>query len=599
MSYEQISVYDVVSKITQNEYYLPAIQRKLVWKYEQMESLFDSLMKGYPIGTFLFWYVSGDNKNNYTFYKFIQEYHERDRNRNEIAPRPELRETIVGVLDGQQRLGSLFIALQGSYAYKLPGARWANDASFPKRKCYLNILHVKSEMDLDEEFEYEFKFLTEGESHRSDETHLWFQIRGCLAWGKDPQIDEYYDDLLENITLSEAVRQSLKKHRNNIKSTLRILHQRLVIEKLISYFKVEEQALDDVLVIFERVNSGGTVLSKSDLLFSTIVASWEEARSEIEELLDAIRKKGDGFYFNNDFIMRACLVLTDAPVLFKVRSFRKENIVKIRKEWENIRSAIENTVNMLVEFGFSGENLTSQNAVIPIAYYLLKGGSTDANSKKEIRKYLITALFKQTFSGQGDQVLNVIRAALRKEVKKSESTTEYVLRDSSFILNSLSAAANLPSGKTLKIVDSDIDGILDQEKGPGTFMALSLLYPNLKFSQVKFHQDHVHPFSLFSDSKLKSYGVPESKWDDWQKIRSQLPNLQLMEGAENISKNRTPFKDWLLTNDSEGKPNVPDKEKYMRDNYIPGDTSLELTNFEDFFKKRRNILEAEIRGVLP
>jgi len=598
VSYEQVSVYDVVSKITQNEYYLPAIQRKLVWKYEQMESLFDSFMKGYPIGTFLFWYVSGENINNYTFYKFIQEYHERDRNRNEIAPKPELRETIVGVLDGQQRLGSLFIALQGSYAYKMPGGRWANDAAFPKRKFYLNLLRVKPEEDSDEEFTYEFKFLTEAEAHKSDKTHLWFPVRDCLIWGKDPKIDEYYDNLIEDSSIPEEVREAIKRQRNYVKSTLRILHQRLVIEKLISYFKVEQQDLDDVLDIFVRVNSGGTVLSKSDLLFSTIVANWEKARGEIEDLLEAMRKKGDGFYFDNDFVMRACLVLTDAPVLFKVRSFRKENIVRIMNKWENIQTALENTVNMLVEFGFSGGNLTSQNAVIPIAYYLLKGDNIDADSKKEIRKYLISALFKQIFSGQGDQVLNSIRAALRKEVRTDKSQVEYVLKETSFRLDSLIISASLPGGKTLKIVDSDINEILDQEKGAGTFMALSLLYPNLKFGQVKFHQDHIHPYSLFSEAKLKSYGIGQDKWDLWQKMRSQLPNLQLMEGLENMTKNKTPFKQWLHGTDAGGQPNVPDIDKYMADNYIPGDTCLELANFEEFFAKRRNILEIEIRKAL-
>ena len=134
MSYYQYKIKDIVEKIGRNDFYLPAIQRKFVWDCQQIESLFDSIMRGYPIGTFLFWFVSGENKNNYTFYKFIQEYHERDRSRNEIAPKPELKEEIIGVLDGQQRLGSMYVTLQGTYAYKKPHARWENDSAFPKRK---------------------------------------------------------------------------------------------------------------------------------------------------------------------------------------------------------------------------------------------------------------------------------------------------------------------------------------------------------------------------------------------------------------------------------------------------------------------------------
>ena len=335
MSYYEYKIKDIIEKIGRNDFYLPAIQRKFVWDCQQIESLFDSIMRGYPIGTFLFWFVSGENRNNYTFYKFIQEYHERDRSRNEIAPKPELKEEIIGVLDGQQRLGSMYIALQGTYAYKKPHARWENDAAFPKRKLYLNLL--KPEIVSDDGFIYDFKFLTNEEARQLDEKHLWFLVRDVLLWGKDPEIDRYYDHLLEQGNLPDRVRVAVEQKRDLIKRILRILHQRLVIEELVSYYKIEEQDLDEILDIFVRVNSGGTVLSKSDLLFSTIVANWERARDEIETLLETINSRGEGFRFNNDFVMRTCLVLTDSPVLFKVRSFKKDNIAKIMNEWDCIK----------------------------------------------------------------------------------------------------------------------------------------------------------------------------------------------------------------------------------------------------------------------
>jgi hypothetical protein len=140
---------------------------------------------------------------------------------------------------------------------------------------------------------------------------------------------------------------------------------------------------EDVKALVVRVNSGGTILSKSDLLFSTIVANWLEGRQEIEELLKTINKEGDGFSFDNDFIMRSCLVLTDCPVLFKVRSFKRENINRIKDQWKDIKTSIIKTVDLLVEFGFNSENLTSQNAVIPIAYYFMKGGNDRKDSKNK------------------------------------------------------------------------------------------------------------------------------------------------------------------------------------------------------------------------
>jgi len=601
MSYEYQSIKEILEMIGNNEIYLPAIQRKFVWRYNQIESLFDSIMRGYPIGTFFFWYVKGDKKNEYTFYKFLQNYHEKENFLNEIAPKPELRDRIIGVLDGQQRLSSMYISLQGTYAYKKLYAKWNSPDAFPRRELYLNLFKtsfekgkVKKEVGdkEDEDFVYEFKFLVDKEAKNIDKEHLWFLVKDALKWGEDPEIDEYYDDLIEKDDLSNEIKDLIMKKRTQIKKILRILHQRLVIEKMISYYKIEEQELDNILDIFVRVNSGGTVLSKSDLLFSTIVANWEEGRGEIENFLKRINEKGEGFWFNNDFIMRSCLVLTDCPVLFKVKSFKKENIKKIKNEWENIKSAVSRAIDTLVEFGFSGEKLTSQMAVIPVAYYFIKGGHGDKSAKLGIRKYLVHSLLMQVYGGQGDSVLSNIREALRKKDRNI-----YTLKNKYFefelLLNS-----NLPGNKSLKISYEDIEGIMEYKKGPYTFMVLTLLYPNLRFSQIKFHQDHMHPASLFTEAKLKKNNIPKEKWMNWQEIKDMLPNLQLLEGSENESKNKTPFKEWLYGKDGKGNQSVPDIKKFKTDNYIPKDVSLEFKDFDEFHEARKNILVEKLSKVL-
>ena len=592
MSYEYKNIKKTIEEIGENVIYLPAIQRKFVWKHEQIESLFDSIMRGYPIGTFLFWFIRGEKKDEYTFYKFLTEYHERDKYRNEIAPKPELKEEIIGILDGQQRLSSMYIALQGIYRYKKPHARWDNDDAFPIRRFYLNILKALIEKEGDD-FIYEFKFLTDEEAKQIDRGHLWFLVREVLTWGEDPEIDGYYDNLLEQQDISDEVKEAIKEKRKQIKKTLRILHKRLVGDKLINYYRIEEQDLDSILDIFVRVNSGGNILSKSDLLFSTIVANWEKGRDEIETFLEHINKKGDGFWFDNDFIMRSCLVLTDCPVLFKVKTFKRENIEKIKNEWKNIESAINKMIDLLVEFGFNGESLTSQNAVIPVAYHFIKGGNGSSESKKEIRKYLIRALLKQTYGGQGDQVLSNMREALREK----EGKDDYMLKQTDFSFDQL-LRAKLPGNKSLEVMGDDIEEILEYKKGPYTFMVLSLLYPNLKFGQVKFHQDHIHPASLFTDATLKKCGITKEKWERWQYMRDRLPNLQLMEGRENESKNKTPFKDWLHGRDTDENPNITDIAKFKKDNYIPDDVSLDFDNFKDFYETRKNMLRDELKKIL-
>lgn len=147
MGYEKKNIKEMINLINKTMY-LPAIQRKYVWDDKQITKLFDSIMLGYPIGTFLFWKVPKNvvNEKKYSMYEFIKDYHERDRKNNSLAPKPFPRDVeesyILAVLDGQQRLTSLYTALQGSISRKLPNKQWKNDDAFIKKELYFN-LHSK------------------------------------------------------------------------------------------------------------------------------------------------------------------------------------------------------------------------------------------------------------------------------------------------------------------------------------------------------------------------------------------------------------------------------------------------------------------------
>ena len=595
--YKTDSIGNMMKLISQNEVYLPAIQRKFVWSYDQIEMLFDSIMRGYPIGTFLFWSVVGATKDDYTFYKFIHNYHERYNYLNEIAPKPDLKDKIIGVLDGQQRLSSMYIALQGTYAYKKKHYRIESDRAYPQREMYLNLFPSTK---LEEGLIYEFKFLEDGDDEiidinqpyfRFKDGKLWFKVKEVFKWSSDPDLDKFYDDLVENSSIKPDIVASIKEMKQKIKHTLRILHKRIILEDLINFYELDEQDLDKILDIFVRVNSGGTPLSKSDLLFSTIVARWEKARDEIDSLLKNINQKGDGFNFDNDFIMRTCLVLTDSQIVFTVKSFKKENIEKITENWEQIKSSIEDMVDLLVEFGINEKNLTSLNATIPIAYYLLKGGQVTKKTKHELKIYLIQSLLQKVYGGQGDSVLTSIRDAIR--IRDNQS---YILRNKTFEITDFVKNLELPGNKRFKIDEEDIEDLLETKKGPYTFLILSLLYPNLKHKLNIFHQDHIHPASSFTNAKLQKNGIPEEKWKHWQLSKDQLPNLQIMEGSENESKNKTPFNDWLHGKNADDIPNVGDIDKFLSDNYIPLETSLAFEDFEEFFEKRKELLRNEIKN---
>src|SRR3989344_5315977 len=112
-----ITIGEVVNSIHAKRYLLPAIQREFVWKTEQIESLFDSLMRGYPIGSFLLWQVEKEKIKDFQFYEFVRDYHERDNKHN---PKANITGEggVTAVLDGQQRLTALYIGLKGSHSLK-------------------------------------------------------------------------------------------------------------------------------------------------------------------------------------------------------------------------------------------------------------------------------------------------------------------------------------------------------------------------------------------------------------------------------------------------------------------------------------------------
>ena len=571
MAYEKKNIRAVIEEINSRKIYLPAIQRKYVWDDDQITRLMDSIMLGYPIGTFLFWKVRKSiiNKKEYSMYEFIKDFHERDVYKNPSAPQPfpigSDEETIWAVLDGQQRLTSLYIALQGSMSRKLPNKRWKNDDAFPIKELYLDLHSQRTD---EEDISYEFKFLTQEEAKKQKDDKLWYLVKDILKYSQDELVT---DLIIPNGWASDKVAMK----------NISLLHTRLVGDEIINYFEVQTDSIDSVLDIFVRVNSGGTVLSKSDLLFSTIVSHWDKARDEIDKLLAEINKIGEGYKFSNDFIMRTCLYVLDMSVTLKVETFKKESVLKIKNNWENIRKAIKDTVDLLNEFGFNSENIISYVAVSPMVYYRFKGGNFDAESKSELRKYIVISQVRQVFGAATNSALTSIREALKAAPTDS------------FKMGNL-LKVRFTGERTLRYTSEEIDAMFDTyEIGAYTFMLLSLLYPNLKYSQKGFHQDHMHPYAGFEESKIANLKLPDGsiiddvRKDEWRRRRNTLANLQLLEGRENERKNATPLVDWIkVTANSENAK------------YMPSDSSFGLSHFEDFMDKRQKLMSDALKAIL-
>ena len=573
--YSGQTIAETVEVIRKNELFLPALQRKFVWDTPQIEGLFDSIMQGFPIGTFLLWELNDQTAiNSNVFYNFIKHYDTR-YSRNQKASLSS-KKSIVSVLDGQQRLTSLNIALNGTYTYKTPRKRFDNPEAYPKRVLFLNLLPRTGE-----DFKYEFKFLPDtDQSNQPDK--LWYKVNEVLSWEDASSIDEEYRKLKERAHDKKLVTTNSPV----IKKTLRTLYRRIRIDDPLMCFTLKDMGIDDVLDIFIRVNSGGTQLSKTDLLMSTITASWENARDRVEDLLKSINEQGRKFNFDIDFVMRTCLFLLDDPILFRVRSFGPEKINEIKTNWGGIYTAISETVSILNLLGYDGMTLTSRNSVIPIVYHIYKGGDTKTKERNQFKKYLQHALLTGFFGTHGDQALANLRSYLREGSKEDG----FKLKRKSFDFDHLKTNLNTP-GKTLEITEEDLEDLLQKKKGRQAFVVLSILYPQFEYNTKNFDQDHIHPTYFFSFNHLGSIGKGD-KYEEWQTKKDTIPNLQMLEERKNRVKNKREFKDWL---DMESEI---EKKEYFEDNYIPLDVSYDIKDFDEFYNKRKEMLIIALKKIL-
>jgi hypothetical protein len=348
----------------------------------------------------------------------------------------------------------------------------------------------------------------------------------------------------------------------------------------------KSESLNKVLNIFIRVNSGGTQSSYSNLLLSIATAQWKEkdVREEITTFVDEINSIGSGFNINKDFVLKSCLVLSDLKdIAFKVDNFNQGNMALIEGSWEKISNSIRSAFILLSSFGYSRETLTSNNAVIPIAYYLNKIENPDnfpISSKYEVDRqniftWLAIVLIKRSFSGQSDNILRTMRDIIKNNgllfpldlmIEKQRGTSKSLIFD-----------------------DDDIINLTNYQYGqPYTFSVLVLLYPSLDYRN-KFHQDHIHPKRLFSERRLKGNNITENDIGFFMDKYNYISNLQLLEGIPNQEKTGKYFSEWI----SEKYPRENDRKQYMERNYIP-DVSLELKNFKEFIEKREELIINEL-----
>lgn len=583
-----MTIAKALQQIQKAELILPAIQREYVWKPSQVIKLFDSIMRGYPVGSFLSWKLEPTTVAEFKFYGFMKDYSGFDKKHSPVVDIPKDRD-VIAVLDGQQRLTSLNIGLRGTYAYRNKGA-WSNRAfSYPERRLYLNLRGDVP--DNEAGLKYHFAFLTKEQVAEAadDVSTKWLPVGRIYETDDMEAVWELADEL--GVASEKAARKTLSGLWTAVHSN-----------SSLHFYEEEVQDIERVLDIFVRVNSGGTVLSYSDLLMSIATAQWKEkdARAAVHELVDALNTTGQGFNFSQDTVLKSGLVLADVgDVGFKVKNFTTPNMATLEANWDAISTSLKIAAELLSDFGLSGGTLTADSVLIPLAYYVHRRGlapgyrvsdkKEDREDRAVLRSWVLRSLIVRGVWGSGlDTLLRDLREVIRNDGGERFPLTQI---EKSMALR----------GKSLEVTDALVEDVLGLAYGGGrTYAVLATLFDHVD-TRMQYHVDHVFPQSQLDAKTLRAAKTDdgERKYsndviDEFASKRDLLPNLELLPGMENIGKSDAAPDQWLADHYQDGNA----RSSFIETNALPDKLPHNVDDFLEFIEARRGSLETLIREKL-
>ncbi|TDT71508.1 uncharacterized protein with ParB-like and HNH nuclease domain [Hypnocyclicus thermotrophus] len=556
---DSISIYEAIQNIKNGKYVMPAFQRQYVWNMEQIEKLWDSILLDYPIATFLFWHVDDNNVTWDTYFcNFLSEVTFDSRKQadsvNYELSNIDVKITNTAVLDGQQRLTSLFLSLLGQAFIRQKHARRKNGGGIVTK---LLIELNKNKLTVDEEEYNSKKYDIKFSEKVGKLSPTQFEIKCILD-------SRFQDETTRDKAIEDAIANVPSDSKEYARGILNKLYNKIFVDKLIRFTEIHDMKQDDALEMFVRFNSGGKALKKSEITMSILEAYWPSAKTEFGRLLV------DSYAgFGSDFIIRSALMLYGDVVKSNIS---KQIAEELKNNWSEFKRALKNLETVLKGMKIEVRRFSSSwNVLLPILYFIYYNPDY-GNNLDGIRAYLIRAILFTYFQSGTTGKLQQMKSRINEN--DYEITVD--------MLNQMN---------DLRVTDGKIEDILNTEKGSRVageaLYYLSLDWINKNF---KYEQDHLHPFDRFDGSKPISVSMEE--WRRWRGNRNRLANLHLLEGRSNGSKNDMRLVDFY--NDM----NDEQKAEFCKQSFIPQGISLELENFDEFYEKRKTILTERIRALL-
>jgi uncharacterized protein with ParB-like and HNH nuclease domain len=399
-------IYDVVKIIKNGGFRIPNIQRGYEWDRDRVIKLFDSVMRGYPTGALMIWSPPKDILKDIRVREFVQD-HDPSVEYLTDSPHPGNAQTYFLVLDGQQRLQSLFLGFFGSYGGE---------------RLYFKLDCVSDEVSKNET--YSFEFLTEDKAKERPEMAHVSEIINLTSKTKF----SFVDDLIKKIAEKEEEQKTTaaihEEKRGIIHSNIDLFIEKFNLMTAL-LFEIVEPDIDyeSVLEVFERVNGGGMVLTRSDLLFCTLKLKLQEMEDKFIETIKNINH-GARYNFDTDFLIKASLVVFGQKAKYEVKKLKDEAFVEaLKTNYDEMNICLRQMLAWLEDVAKikCSRFLRSKAALIPILDYMMQSGQHDkpeGPNSDFMKEYLYMAFFRRLFSRGGDSVLDQLHDIIFEEVKK-------------------------------------------------------------------------------------------------------------------------------------------------------------------------------------
>lgn len=600
--------------------FLPGLQREFVWEEQQIEHLFDSLIRKYPIGILIRWDVRSRNSDEYYCYRFIKDYisdegrvpnaiEERFDRYNELVDDDDPTATFDDlVIDGQQRLNSLYIGVTGSIARYKGGRGYSRTDvhNWEQRRLCIDLFGHPEYGDVGRgDYQFQFRRVDDdaeadqtGYSQRGGTQQFWFPLPDSVDEEGNIKTKRDIRELaLERVNDEEFVASGEDREQFRFVTTAVIdaFHDEVLA------FDIPDETVDrsneEIKDIFQRLNVQGSTPKPYQLLMSKMMSNWPyqgeasfNPREQVEAWLDEFKEAYPAFdtSIDRDLFMRyTCFIANKSLTVSDVNTFNQADMDELRQAWSDspeghpnpgfdrfawFRKGLEKSLTVMTKIGLDSSAFPSMIPAALLGKFFYENPDADVDENvNAIARFFALALLLQSSHG----VLN--RTKMRQMAHSiAEQAGDLTVFPTDALFDELGLH---PSREDIRrtVEYARYSGEPGQPLFANTSVApiLALLdeaYTSRSSRDASdYHVDHIYPRS-------KQEQIETAVGDSIDINR--LGNLQLLPASVNVEEKQA-----MLPADWFASLSPGERDEIKRINQFP-ESSLDPANYDGFVSRR-------------